>query len=104
MESLSVQIASKTAQMVPNDAKRALETCQKHMRKDNHVVSKIIIPPITIATILQTHSTDSFVEQRALFLHVQFIASMGGQISNKTCFVAARASKQTHCSRWGAFL
>ena len=74
MESLSAQIASKTAQMVPNDAKRALETCQKHMRKDNHVVSKIIIPPITIASILQTHSTDSFVEQRVQILHIRVIA------------------------------
>ena len=68
MESLSVQIASKTAKMVSNGAKRALGMCQKHVRKDNHVVSKIIIPSITIASILQTHFIDSFVEQRVLFV------------------------------------
>ena len=67
MESLSAQIASKIAQIVPNGAKRPLETCQKHVRKDNHVVSKIIIPSITIASILQSHYTDLFVEQRVLF-------------------------------------
>ena len=95
---------SKTAQMVPNGAKRAPEMCEKHVLKDNHLVSKVMIAPITIASILQTHFIDSFVEQRVQILHIQFIASMRSQISNKTCFVAARASKQTHFSRWGAFL
>ena len=89
MESLSVQIAFKTAKMVSNGAKRAFEMCQKHVRKDNHVVSKIIIPPITIASILQTHSTDLFVEQPVLFYTFTSYLSMCGQIHNQTCFVAA---------------
>ena len=51
IEPLSAQIASKTAKMVPNGAKRALEMCQNHIQKDNHVVSKIMIARITIALI-----------------------------------------------------
>ena len=59
---------------------------------------------VTVALILQTHFTDSFVKQHVQVLHIQFIASMRAQISNKTCFVAARARTQRHFSRWGAFL
>ena len=104
IEPLSAQIASKTAKMVPNGAKRALEMRQNHIQKGNHIVSKIMIARITIASILQTQFIDSFVEQRVRILHIQFRAWMFGQISTKTCFVAARAGKQTHFSRWGAFL
>ena len=50
--------------MVPNGAQRALEMCQNHIQKDNHVVSKIMTARIAIASILQTHFIDSFVEQR----------------------------------------
>ena len=95
MESLSAQIASKTAKMVPNGGKRGFKMCQDYIKKDNHIVSKTMIACITIALILQTHFTDSFVEQHIQILHIQFIASTRGQTSNKTCFVAARASKQT---------
>ena len=60
IEPLSAQIASKTAKMVPNGAKRALKMCQNHIQKDNHIVSKIMIACSTIALILQTHFTVSF--------------------------------------------
>ena len=46
IEPLSAQIACKTAQMVPNGAKRALKMCQNH-KKNNHIVSKIMIARIT---------------------------------------------------------
>ena len=104
IEALSAQIASKTAKIVPNGAKKGFKMCQNHIQKDNHIVSKIMIARITIAVILQTDFTDSFVEQHVEILHIQFIASMRGQISNKTCSVAARAGKQTQFSKWGAFL
>ena len=58
IEPLSAQIASKTAKMVPNGGKRALKMCRNHIQKDNHIVSKIMITRITIASILQTHFTD----------------------------------------------
>ena len=74
IEPLSAQIASKTAKMVPNGAKRALEMCQNHVQKDNHIVSKIMIARIAIASILQTHFIDSFVEQRVQILDILFIA------------------------------
>ena len=74
MESLSVQIASKTAKMVPNGAQRALEMCQNHIQQDNQMVSKIMIARIVIALILQRHFIDSFVEQRVQHLHFQSIA------------------------------
>ena len=74
LEPLSAQIASKTAKMVSNGAKRILEMCQNHVQKDNHIVSKIMIARITIASTLQTHFVDSFVEQRVQISHIQLIA------------------------------
>ena len=66
--------------MVPNGAKRALEMCQNHAQKDNHIVSTIMIARITTASILQTHFIDSFAEQRVQFLHIRFIVKMRNQI------------------------
>ena len=60
--------------MVPNGAKRAFEMCQDHVQQDNHIVSKIMIARITIASILQTHFIDSFAEQRVQILYIQCIA------------------------------
>ena len=107
IEPLSTQIASKTAKMRSNDAKRAQKSPQngsESYTKKTTTFSKIMIARSTIALILQTHCSNSCVEQHVHVLHIQFIASMRAQNSNKTCFVAARASKQRHFSRWGAFL
>ena len=73
IQPLSAQIASKTAKVVPNGAKRALKMWQNH-QKSNHIVSKIMIARITIASILQTHFIDSFVEQRFQISRIQLIA------------------------------
>ena len=73
IEPLSAQIASKTGKMVPNGAKRALDMCEKHVQKDNHLVSKIMIAPIAIPSILQTQLIDSFVEHRVQLLHIQVL-------------------------------
>ena len=107
IEPLSTQIASETAKMRSNDAKRAQKSPQngsESYTKKTTTFSKIMIARSTIALILQTHCSNSFVKQHVQVLHIQFIASMRAQNSNKTCFVAARASKQRHFSRWGAFL
>ena len=104
IEPLSTQIASETAHMVSNGAKTALKNGSESYTKRQPYRFKNHDCLVTVALILQTYFTDSFVEQHVQVLHIQFIASMRAQISNKTCFVAARARTQRHFSRWGAFL
>ena len=104
IEPLNAQIASKTANMVPNGAQKAFKMCPNHIRKDSHIVFK--------NHACSHHYCFGFANSfyrfmcratRSNFIHS--IHSFNAQPNFKqNVFVAARAGKQTHFSRWGAFL
>ena len=54
IEPLSAQMASKTAEMMPNGTKKAPQMCQNCIQKGKQIVSKLMIARITRALILQT--------------------------------------------------